>query len=320
MDLSFWAQSVLLSLNNPLLSFLRFNLGTNRGDTIVGTDLSDVIVGGAGDDTLVGNGGIDIVFGGSGSDSLDGGDAPDILSGGSGNDLLRGGSNSPVNLSIVINGQEVVIPAIDILDGGSGNDTLLGEEGDDVLLGGSGNDRLIGGNGDDFLFGGTGNDTLTSGEGKDKFLVTRLDLGSLLNNLLVYLQDLDSSKLTNLVNTLLEGQLPPQLSGALVSFAAIGVDTITDFDPSNDLLVLDVFSFPELANSSNLLAIVTSDSSAANSSSPLVYNSSNGRLFYNQNGSAPGTSNRNFGGVLAQLPTGLNLTADNLFIFPNFLT
>lgn len=55
----------------------------------------------------------------------------------------------------------------DRIIGGAGNDLLEGGSGRDVLLGGSGDDRLFGGDGRDYLSGGDRNDQLDGGAGDD---------------------------------------------------------------------------------------------------------------------------------------------------------
>ncbi|MHC5860329.1 calcium-binding protein [Nostoc sp.] len=56
--------------------------------------------------------------------------------------------------------------------GGNGNDNLNGAGGNDTLTGGAGNDILIGGTGNDLLVGGAGNDVLTGGDGADTYRFT----------------------------------------------------------------------------------------------------------------------------------------------------
>ncbi|MCW5312749.1 hypothetical protein GTQ43_02465 [Nostoc sp. KVJ3] len=56
--------------------------------------------------------------------------------------------------------------------GGTANDSLNGGAGNDTLTGGGGNDTLIGGTGNDLLVGGAGNDVLTGGDGADTYRFT----------------------------------------------------------------------------------------------------------------------------------------------------
>lgn len=86
--------------------------------------------------------------------------------------------------------------------GGNDDDTLLGGAGSDSILGGRGDDTLEGGAGNDYLDGEWGNDVLTGGAGADKFTF--------------YSDDWDDIRdgVANLW----------------------GDDTITDFDPTADIL------------------------------------------------------------------------------------
>jgi hypothetical protein len=90
-------------------------------------------------------------------------------------------------------------------------------------------------------------------------------------------------------------------SDVAFSAADLGIDTIEDFSSNadyyeGDRLILDQTTFTQLTFSAELgfglkaqeFAIVSSDSAAASSSAFITYNSVNGKLFYNQNGSSSG--------------------------------
>ncbi|NER04366.1 MAG: hemolysin-type calcium-binding protein, partial [Okeania sp. SIO3C4] len=118
-----------------------------------------------------------------------------------------------------------------------------------------GRDELLGGSGNDRLTGGARNDILTGGGGRDRFIY-------------------DSDR--------------------RFRRADFGIDRITDFVVGQDDIVLDKTSFTSLESRAgnrlipNDFAVVTDNASAATSSAEIVYNSSNGSLFYNANGSAAG--------------------------------
>jgi serralysin len=140
--------------------------GEIRGQLIAIADDNDNVVDGtAGDDLLPGLGGDDIIRGFAGDDTLQGGDGNDTLLAGLGNDTLEGGAGN------------------DFLSGGQGDDNITTGQGDDVVLGGAGNDQIGGmagrdivraGAGDDLIswndltgdvvFGGRGNDTILGGD------------------------------------------------------------------------------------------------------------------------------------------------------------
>ncbi|MEH2171629.1 hypothetical protein [Nostoc sp.] len=157
----------------------------------------------------------------------------------------------------------------DIIDGGSDDDNLVGGKGDDILFGSSGKDILIGNQGNDYLQGDSGDDLLEGGAGADKFAFA---------------------------------------TGSKFNIRELGVDTIRDFTPEQDKIQLSKSTFTALSNSvfptqlnSADFATVTNDTLAASSSAAIVYNSANGSLFYNPNGSADNFGEINSGGKFAQL-------------------
>lgn len=183
----------------------------NGADRVIGNGADNVLrLGGnndlargkGGDDRIDGDAGRDRLFGNGGNDVLVGGDAPDVLVGGAGRDRLEGGIGS------------------DDLKGGAGGDRLFGEDGADILAGGGGRDRLDGGAHADRLDGGAGNDRLVGGDGGDRLDGNagrdRLDGGA------------HADRLTG--------------GGGCDSFVITvggGTDTITDFTPGKDRLLLE---------------------------------------------------------------------------------
>lgn len=173
---------------------------------------------------------------------------------------------------------------VDTLVGGGGSDRIFGKGGDDNLQGRPGNDHLFGGSGDDILIGGIGRDRLNGGEGNDT-----LTGGASIDRFIF--------------NTNQE-------------FASedIGVDTITDFDLVRDLILLDRGTFTAIeseASIDDVFATVTTNAAAGVSEAAIVYNSNNGNLFYNANGSDSGFGS---GGQFAILSNQPELSGDNFFI------
>ncbi|MEH2287649.1 hypothetical protein [Nostoc sp.] len=157
----------------------------------------------------------------------------------------------------------------DRIDGGSDDDNLKGSNGDDIIFGSSGKDILTGGKGNDYLQGDSGDDILRGGAGSDKFAFA---------------------------------------TGSKFDIRELGVDIINDFNPEQDNIQLSKSTFTALSNSvfpteldSADFATVTNDTLAASSSAVIVYNSANGSLFYNPNGSANDFAEINSGGKFAQL-------------------
>jgi Ca2+-binding RTX toxin-like protein len=134
------------------------------------------------------------------------------LNGSSRNDILRGLKGNDM-----LRGKG----GSDRLNGGSGKDRLNGGGSNDKLLGKQGNDRLKGASGRDWLDGGSGNDQLNGGTGDD------ILGGGLGQDTLTGGQGQDMFVFTSLTG---------------------GVDHITDFNPTTDVLDLrSILSRPEFA-------------------------------------------------------------------------
>lgn len=117
----------------------------------------------------------------------------------------------------------------DRLDGAGGNDRLSGSRGNDRLFGENGDDRLFGDNGNDRLEGGNGNDRLDGGGGRDRL---RGDNGS------------DRLLGGGGSDILVGGKGTDTLTGDagrdqfVFESVSDGVDTITDFNTTDDLIDL----------------------------------------------------------------------------------
>ncbi|MEH2007110.1 calcium-binding protein [Nostoc sp.] len=154
---------------------------------------------------------------------------------------------------------------------------LTGTPNADVLTGTASNNIINGLAGNDILIGGAGNDTLIGGAGADRFLYN---------------------------------------TNAPFALTAIGVDTISDFKHSEaDKIVLDKTTFNALASVAGTGFSNASDfkitSSAATSTAKIVYDSLNGQLFYNPNGSTAGFGS---GGQFATLTGAPTLTATDFIV------
>ncbi|MGD1808772.1 S8 family serine peptidase [Dapis sp. BLCC M126] len=230
--------------------------------------------------TIIGDSGSNILNGGEGNDQLNGRRGDDKLRGNSGDDNLNGGL-----------GQDTVVGGSgnDIVNGGRGNDKLLGTSGNDILLGRPGNDILLGGTGDDILEGGIGRDRLNGGPGNDK-----LTGGGSIDRFIF--------------NT-----------NKAFQTEDLGIDEITDFSQTQgDIILLNRTTFTAINSESGTgfsiadeFAVVTDDEAAKTYDAFIVYNSNNGNLFYNPNGSAPGFDN---GGQFATLTNTPLLEAEDFFI------
>ncbi|NES43863.1 calcium-binding protein [Moorena sp. SIO2C4] len=183
-----------------------------------------------------------------------------VFDGGEGDDSLDGSKAVLPLVAIGGNGNDTLIGGAgdDLLRGDAGNDYLVGGDGDDNLLGDAGDDTLIGGNGNDNLVGGGGDDILISGVGNTTFV---LDAGSAFNS------------------------------------SNFGTTTIVNFDASKDKIRLEQSTFTALTSTGSggldesQWAVVSGDAEVDSSDALIVYNSTTGSLFYNQNGSETGLGN-----------------------------
>ncbi|MGD1704379.1 DUF4347 domain-containing protein [Dapis sp. BLCC M229] len=203
----------------------------------------------------------------------------EVLNGAGGNDTIIGlAGNDTINGR---GGDDQIIGSRgnDFLYGKDGDDTLEGRQDNDRLFGGNGNDSLIGGQGRDRFNGGAGNDTLIGGASIDRFIFNTTD------------------------------EFTP---------ADVGIDTITDFVPQQDIILLDKSTFTAITSDSGTgfsvnaeFDIVTSDSDAETSSAVIVYNSNNGKLFYNVNGTEAEFGS---GGEFANLTNTPSIGEDDFFL------
>lgn len=178
----------------------------------------------------------------------------------------------------------------DTLPGSDNDDTIIGGQGNDFLYGKDGNDLLEGRPGFDYLFGGSGNDSLNGGIGRD-----RLNSGPG-DDTMTGGASIDRF----IFNT-----------NQAYSQEDLGEDTITDFDIERDIILLDRQTFTAIGNGANfedVFATVTSDAAATTADAIIVYNSNNGNLFYNQNGS---DADLGSGGLFVSLEGAPELTVEN---------
>jgi Ca2+-binding RTX toxin-like protein len=257
--------------------------GINFIDTGAG---NDTILGGAGNENIMAGAGDDLILNGTGADTIDGGAGNDYLSIKNAGDITNTiiSYSNPANGSILGGSNNgTIFQNIETVEftTGSGDDsidvsaasksTIVAGAGNDTIFGSAiGANQIIGGDGNDKIRGGVGNDTLTGGAGNDTFHFT-----------------------TNPATTL-------------------GVATITDYTVGADKIELGKSYFTGLTTPIGLSLIATdfstvvTDLDAATATGGIVYNNSNGKLFYNADGSAAGFGTN--GGQFAQLGSGLALT------------
>jgi Ca2+-binding RTX toxin-like protein len=187
--------------------------GTGNGlrNTITGNSADNNLFGGDENDILRGGDGNDSLDGGTGNDNLDGGLGDDTLEGGVGNDVYSVDSDNDKIIEVADQGIDTVRSSVTwTLNENLENLILMGTDAIDgtgnavrnTITGNSANNKLFGGDENDILRGGDGNDALDGGMGSDRLT------GGTGNDRFVF-------------NSLSEG-----------------VDTITDFSSTDDVLDL----------------------------------------------------------------------------------
>ena len=228
----------------------------------------------------------------------------------------------------------------DILIGNSAANTLTGNGGNDFLDGATGADTLIGGAGDDYYVVGSSGDIITesSNAGYDRVESTvNYTLGANVEEL--HLTGTTATYGTGngsanslfgngLINTLNAGAGDDHLDGGLGSdnltggtgrdtfdfSTALGsgnVDNITDFNAAEDYIGLDLDIFTKLTTTGTLGASKFYQGSAAHDASDrIIYNPSNGNLYYDLDGNGSGASV-----LFGHISTGLTLTSSNFHVW-----
>lgn len=269
-------------LDTTELITVRSQLANTLGGQADGGQGTDTIAAGRGDDCVFGNSGADILFGNQGRDTIFGGEGNDSIYGGKDNDVVVGGlgqdfASGDKGDDTVFGGQDAdtVLGASgdDVIFGGQDNDIVMGGEGNDFAFGNKGDDSVYGDSGDDSVYGGQGEDTVFGGSGNDVLF------GDKGNDLMSGGEGEDTFRLEFF------GDAPTPVS---LGNRVLGLDTITDFNPAEDVISLDIRLFPALddtlrASFSQLGTF--SDLSAQEAA--IVYDPGQGLVYYNPT-TAPG--------------------------------
>ena len=203
--------------------------------------------------------------------------------------------------------------------GTSGNDSMVGTSGDDAMEGLAGDDTLEGLDGHDLLIGNEGNDSLVGGDGND-VLEGRAGDDVLLGGVF-YIDTLRGDE----GNDTLDGG-----GGGDFIYTGAGSDrvlftqpaaswnhqSIADFSSGADKLAFDLHANPAIGATGDFSAgderfyAAPGATFAHDASDRLIYNTSNGQLFYDPDG---------LGGAAAQhiasFPGGTPLSATDISVF-----
>ncbi|GAB4133053.1 MAG: hypothetical protein Fur0046_03410 [Cyanobacteria bacterium J069] len=267
----------------------------------VGNALNNVILGNSRSNMLKGLDGNDRLRSFDGHDWLDGGSGSDMLEGGRGNDTYVVDSVGDVVIELLNAGADTVIALVSWVLGdhlenltlsgdaltGRGNglsNLIIGNEAANQLWGGDSGDTLRGEGGDDILLGEVGNDALMGDTGND------LLVGGVGQDTLIGGAGRDSFDLSTTRSS--------------------GLDTLIDFRPSDDVLLVSAVEF-ELADRAGSLppAWLRQGTRAIREGDRFIYDRSTGSLFFDPDGkgSAPQVQ-------IAQLPVGVALAAANILV------
>jgi serralysin len=206
--------------------------------------------------------------------------------------------------------------AAEVLDGNAYDNTLMGMGGNDTLNGGAGDDLLDGGSGKDRMAGGLGDDIYVVDNAQDRVseagnagydtIRTTLHSYTLANNFerLEYIGTGDFNGTGNgFANTLVGGAGNDTLDGGSGNDTLIGgagadhfvfrtglgasnVDTILDFNPAEDRILLDNSAFKALKHTGALAAdAFTTGTAATQADDRIIYNADSGALYYDADGS-----------------------------------
>jgi Ca2+-binding RTX toxin-like protein len=228
-------------------------IGGGLADTLTGNTLDNRLDGGGGNDALIGDAGNDTLIGGAGDDSYSfdadlalGADMLNEAGGGIDTLDFSATTSRSIALRLDLATSQVVNPNLSLsLGSGIVFENVIGGGLADTLTGNALANRLDGGGGNDTLNGGAGNDALTGGAGADRF---RFDTP--LN-------------------------------------ATTNRDVIRDFSiAQGDTIELENAVFTALTTAGPLAASAFFIGARANTKDQrILYNSANGNLLYDQDGS-----------------------------------
>src|SRR6185436_19846471 len=266
--------------------------GLGGNDTLIGGASRDFLTGGTGNDSIVAGAFDDFIAGEEGNDTLLGGDgddtfamvldsaAPwgnDVIDGGAGIDALQFTFNSLSPQPIAVNLAQGTVTSADGNASVANVENVFGTEGADRIVGSAGANVLNGLGGSDTLDGGLGNDTLAGGVG--------LSGGDVADTFL------------------------------FTAIGAANADLVPTFVSGTDMLRLDASVMSALGASGTFAAgdarffAGAGASSGHDADDRVVYNTSNGELWYDADGSGAGASQ-----LIATLQSAQALAATDIVV------
>ncbi len=281
-------------------------VANNSGDDRMIYDATKALIdGGSGHDTLVLKkaASVDLTLGVAGATKITGFESVDASSA-TGGVKLTGSAQA----NTLIGGVHA-----DVIHGGGGNDVVDGGAGRDQLFGDDGNDRIVYDKADSVIDGGAGLDTLVLKAGAvvdlGRFSSSQVTGGAYVTGF----ENVDASRATGGVNLTGSAQANTLIGGvhADIIHGGGGFDTltggagqdifrfdstlskgyarITDFSANDDKIELDsdLFGLTDGKLSASAFHVGTAATSAEHR---IIYNSANGELFIDADGSGTGSS------------------------------
>jgi Ca2+-binding RTX toxin-like protein len=252
--------TVFALINNVTLQANVENLNLTKGAlaiTATGNTLDNVITGNANANILNGGAGNDTLNGAGGSDTLDGGVGADIMSGGTQNDtyFVDNIGDQVIESTGAANGAQDKVVASISYTLAANVEILALDAVVNASVNATGNalaNTITGNAGANRIDGGQGTDTLSGGTGADQFVFS-------------------------------------------TTLSAANVDTITDFSAaSGDTIRLSGAVFAHLGQSNSILlatgfhAGTAAALAATNAAEHILFDTANGKLFYDADGSGAG--------------------------------
>lgn len=253
--------------------------GNDKIDTTLGTVQGKIDLG-AGNDTAYGSAAADTVVAGDGNDIVRGNGGKDSLDGGLGSDYLDYREKT-VAVSLTLKGATASAALVN----GVGEDSfknfenVYGGSGKDKFTGDGQGNRLYGHGGDDSLDGSAGSDFLFGGAGKDT----------------------------------LKGGLGADAFRFDATIASTNIETITDFNHTDDRIELENAIFTKLSATPGMIAqnVFLSAASGHNATSGtqrIIYDRSNGQIWYDATGNTNGSTDAKQIATLSTKPGNVDYT------------